>query len=256
MYFWTMTKIVLIGSGNLAFHFYNQISSCQSMSLVQWYSRKLENINFAKDQVKITDQLSQLLAADLYLICVSDDAVEEVSKKIKTRELIVHCSGALSINSLQGYSRKAVLYPLQSFSKDQRLSFDQVPFCIESQNPKDQDLLTQIAKSLGGIPHFIDSQKRAVIHLIAVMMNNFGNHLMHLGQGLSEEHKIPFSIFHPLLFQTYQKAIDQGPRNSQTGPAQRHDQKTIEKHLRLLKDQNLKKLYNLLTYSIQKKHEQ
>ena len=46
-----------------------------------------------------------------------------------------------------------------------------------------------------------------------------------------------------------------GPKNSQTGPAIRRDQKTIDKHLDLLMDDDLKKLYLILTDSIQKKHE-
>ena len=43
-----------------------------------------------------------------------------------------------------------------------------------------------------------------------------------------------------------------GPQNSQTGPAIRRDQKTIDKHIDLLIDDDLKKLYLILTNSIQK----
>ena len=91
--------------------------------------------------------------------------------------------------------------------------------------------------------------------MIAVLANNFANHLLHLGSDLSKKHKIPFHIFNPLIEQTYQKALDNGPENSQTGPALRRDQKTIEKHIDLITDDNLKKLYLNLTTSIQKKHE-
>ena len=54
----------------------------------------------------------------------------------------------------------------------------------------------------------------------------------------------------------YQKALKSGPENTQTGPAIRNDQKTIEKHLGLLSDENIKKLYLNLTTSIQRNHEQ
>ena len=46
--------------------------------------------------------------------------------------------------------------------------------------------------------------------------------------------------------------MDIGPENSQTGPAVRQDKKTINKHLEMLTDQNLKNLYLNLTSSIQK----
>ena len=46
--------------------------------------------------------------------------------------------------------------------------------------------------------------------------------------------------------------MDIGPENSQTGPAIRQDKKTINKHLEMLSDQNLKNLYLNLTSSIQK----
>lgn len=250
-----MTKVVLIGAGHLAFQFYNQLTGCGKVSLIQWYNRSLEKIDFAHPKVAVTNQLSQLKAADLYLICVNDDAIESVSEKIQNKGLIAHCAGGVPLNRLSGPSRKAVFYPLQSFTKGRDLSFDELPFCIETAQPKDHTLLKDLANALGGIAYEFDSDKRALIHMIAVLMNNFGNHLLQLGSELSTKHKIPFQIFRPLIEETYQKALSEGPENSQTGPALRRDQKTIDKHLDMLNDQSLKKLYLNLTSSIQKKHE-
>lgn len=255
MYFWIMIKIVLIGAGHLAFHFYNQFQRCSQANLIQWYNRSLEKIDFAQPKVAVTNQLKELKTADLYLICVSDDAIESVSEKIQTEGLIAHCAGGVPIEQLRGSSRKAVFYPLQTFTKGQDLSFDRLPFCIETTRPKDQNLLNGLANALGGVPHEFNSEKRALIHMIAVWVNNFGNHLLHLGSELSKKHNIPFHVFSLLIKETYQKAMDNGPENSQTGPALRHDQKTINKHLDLLTDQDIKKLYLNLTTSIQKKHE-
>tara|TARA_A100001015_G_C14787478_1_gene631699 strand:- start:197 stop:736 length:540 start_codon:yes stop_codon:yes gene_type:complete len=176
-------------------------------------------------------------------------------KKINTTNLVVHCAGGVSIDQLEGTLRKGVFYPLQTFSKDQDLSFDQLPFCIETTDPKDQILLSNLAKAMGGIPHKINSETRTQMHIIAVLINNFGNHLLHLGSKLLKEHDISFKIFHPLIEETYQKALKSGPENTQTGPAIRDDQKTIEKHLGLISDENIKKLYLNLTSSIQRNHE-
>ena len=250
-----MTKVVLIGAGHLAFHFYRQFLRCSEVNFTQWFNRSLEKIDFAKSKVAITNQLSQLKVADLYLICTSDDAIEDISKKIKTEGLIAHCAGGVPLNRLSGSSRKAVFYPLQTFTKGQDLSFDRLPFCIETTHSKDRILLNELANTLGGVPYNFNSEKRAFIHLIAVFINNFGNHILHLGNELSKKHKIPFQIFHSLIQETYQKAFAQGPEDAQTGPALRLDHKTIDKHLDLLTDQDLKKLYINLTTSIQKKHE-
>ena len=90
-----MIKIVMIGAGHLAFQFFRQLESCRKVNLIQWYNRSLQKIDFAKSKVEITDQLSELKVADLYLICVSDDAIESISKKIQTEGLIAHCAGGV-----------------------------------------------------------------------------------------------------------------------------------------------------------------
>ena len=250
-----MTKVVLIGAGHLAFYFYEQFLRCKEVNLTQWFNRSIEKIDFAEPKVAITNKLSQLKAADLYLICVSDDAIESISKKIKTKGLIAHCAGGVPLNRLSGSSRKAVFYPLQTFTKGRDMSFEHLPFCIETTQSKDRILLNELTNNLGGIAHEFNSEKRALIHLIAVLINNFGNHLLHLGSELSKKHEIPFQIFHSLIEETYQKAFTQGPKDAQTGPALRRDQRTIDKHIDLLTDKDLKKLYLNLTTSIQKKHE-
>lgn len=85
MYFWNMTRIVLIGTGNLAFYFYEQFKVNKAIDLIQWYGRKIEKIRFAETETKITDQLSELETADLYLICVNDDQIESLSTKIQAK---------------------------------------------------------------------------------------------------------------------------------------------------------------------------
>jgi predicted short-subunit dehydrogenase-like oxidoreductase (DUF2520 family) len=251
-----MTKIVLLGAGHLAIHFYEQITACPKLDLIQWYNRSIEKIGFAKKQIKITDQMDELEDADIYLICVKDEAIESISEKIKTGGLAVHCAGGIPLHELKVSHRKGVFYPLQTFTKERSLSFDQLPFCIEAIEKKDQNLLCEFAKQLGGIPHVMNSEKRAYLHMIAVWVNNFSNHMLHLGSDLSKKYQIPFQIFHPIIEETFQKALSMEPQNAQTGPAVRQDHKTIKKHLDLISGQDIKNLYLNLSTSIQKKYEQ
>jgi predicted short-subunit dehydrogenase-like oxidoreductase (DUF2520 family) len=55
----------------------------------------------------------------------------------------------------------------------------------------------------------------------------------------------------PLIEETARRIKNISPRQSQTGPAARNDEETIQKHLALLeKYPDLKKIYELFTASI------
>jgi predicted short-subunit dehydrogenase-like oxidoreductase (DUF2520 family) len=71
------------------------------------------------------------------------------------------------------------------------------------------------------------------------------------GKQIADKAGVPFEIFFPLLRETMSKAMDIGPEKSQTGPAVRNDQNTIEKHMDLLTfSPELKKIYREITMSI------
>jgi hypothetical protein len=55
----------------------------------------------------------------------------------------------------------------------------------------------------------------------------------------------------PLIKETAEKVMLLSPEEAQTGPAKRNDQRTIAAHFNLLKNQNQKAIYTLLTQSIQ-----
>jgi predicted short-subunit dehydrogenase-like oxidoreductase (DUF2520 family) len=75
--------------------------------------------------------------------------------------------------------------------------------------------------------------------------------MYHIGQNICEAHEIPFEILQPLIQETADKIKFLSPKDAQTGPAARNDQKTIDKHLVFLNDDLEKNIYNLITQSIQ-----
>jgi predicted dinucleotide-utilizing enzyme len=95
-----MIKVVLIGAGNLAMNFQKIFDVSSGVDLIQWYSRKLNKIRSFKNKISITDKISDLIPADIYLIAISDDAIAKMSSKIKTSALVVHCSGSIAIDEL------------------------------------------------------------------------------------------------------------------------------------------------------------
>ncbi|MBE7628369.1 Rossmann-like and DUF2520 domain-containing protein [Tenacibaculum piscium] len=246
-----MIKIVIIGGGNVAIHLANAFYKTKKVLLTQMYARNIQQIIHLKERVAITDNINLLADADIYIIAVSDDAISEVSSKInKQNSLVVHTSGSVSLNSLQNNGRKGVFYLLQSFSKDKKINFDEIPFCLEAQNNDDFKLLESVAKSIGKKTYPISSQQRKTLHVAAVFVNNFTNHLYKIGDDICKEHRVPFEILHPLIEETALKIQKLSPEKAQTGPAKRNDTQTIANHLELLNKEQ-QTIYQLITSSIQ-----
>jgi len=93
--------------------------------------------------------------------------------------------------------------------------------------------------------------QRKALHVAAVFVCNFTNHLYQIGADLCKEHQLSFDILKPLIEETAAKILVLSPAEAQTGPAKRKDQQTIDSHLALLNDENQKAIYTLLTQSIQ-----
>jgi len=247
-----MIKVVILGGGNVAYHLTKQLLNNNSVKLVQVYNRNLKNIEYLKNKTSITTKISELKDADIYIIAVSDNAISELSSKLNFRDkLVVHTSGSTDLNELKSNSNKGVLYPLQSFSKERNLNFLEIPICIETENAKDFVLLEKLAKLISNNCYKINSEQRKYLHVAAVFVNNFVNHLYHLGNEICEENRIPFKILQPLIKETANKLVELSPYEAQTGPAKRNDSKTIEKHKSLLTT-NQQEIYTLLTKSIYK----
>lgn len=228
-----MISVLLVGKGNVATHLHNTFLSIDNIVFTQISSRDLKNIP----------------KADITIIAVSDDAIAEVSSKIKNT-FVVHTSGACSINELKNTTNKGVFYMLQTFSKDKKVDFSEVPFCLEAENKKDEEQLKEIAKLIGKKIYTVNSEQRKALHVAAVFVNNFTNYLYKIGNDICKEHHVPFDILMPLIKETASKIETLSPEKAQTGPAIRNDKITIKNHLDLLNKEQ-QKIYKIITKSIQ-----
>jgi len=111
--------------------------------------------------------------------------------------------------------------------------------------------LEKVAKSISQSVYPINSDQRKALHVAAVFVNNFTNHLYQIGQEICKEHQVPFDVLKPLIQETAQKINTLDPIDVQTGPAKRNDSTTIEAHLEYLNHENQKNIYKILTQSIQ-----
>jgi|TARA_B110000238_G_C16137525_1_gene444466 predicted short-subunit dehydrogenase-like oxidoreductase (DUF2520 family) len=228
-----MISILIIGDGNVASHLYKAFSKVDAVLVTRIKSRNLTVIP----------------NADVTIIAVSDDAIAEVSSKI-LNSLVVHTSGSVAMTSLNNKGKKGVFYMLQTFSKNKSVDFSKVPFCLEAENEKDYILLELLANLIGKKIYAINSEQRKALHIAAVFVNNFTNHMYKTGSDICAENNVPFAILEPLIKETAAKIKTLSPAAAQTGPAIRNDQKTINKHLALLNEQQ-QEIYTTITKSIQ-----
>ncbi len=247
-----MITVVILGGGNLALHLFKALQKSTESTVVQVYNRSKEKIAHLAKEVPITDNRSQLIQADVYVLAVSDGAIAEVSKDLTNRNAIVaHTSGSASLDTLSTNPRRAVFYPLQTFTKGRPVDFKTIPICLETEQEEDLALLKRMALSISDTVCTISTQQRQALHLAAVFVNNFTNHLYHIGHGLCAENHLLFDLLLPLIKETAQKIETLSPLEAQTGPAKRNDTSTLARHENQLKQENHKAIYKLLSTSIQ-----
>lgn len=250
-------KIVLIGAGNVAHHLAPALLRA-GMNLCQIYSRTLESARDLGRKTGITytsDTFAVYPDGDIYIFCVSDDALLSVFKSLRINEdaLILHTSGSMPLDIFKPYRQNyGVLYPLQTFSKMRNLDFGEIPLCIEAPDKEVLKTIGQIAAKLSSKVYEISSEKRKKLHLAAVLANNFTNHLYHMAGKLLEKEDLDFNLLRPLIFETAHKVMQMIPENAQTGPARRGDTNILNLHKSMLKDnRDIQTLYVLLSQSIQ-----
>jgi len=245
-----MLSIVLIGSGNVAVQLAKNLQKANHVKLLQRYSRSVKNTEYFDKTIPVTNNLKKLKEADLFIIAISDDAITSVSKELQvSKGLVVHTSGNKPLNSLICKANKGVFYPVQTFSKEKEISFDQIPICIETEHTDDMDLLKYFANSMSKKVYEINSQQREKLHIAAVFANNFTNHMFAIADDICRKNNVSFDILKPLIQETAKKVKFISPKDAQTGPAVRNNLKVIENQLRQL-DHNEKEIYSLITKSI------
>ena len=246
-----MIKVTILGSGNVAQQLIQAFAKAINIEIVQVFARNPSEIYHLIDSEKIVSDYQKLLESDLFIIAVSDVAIAEVSNQIPfLNQLIAHTSGSFSIDGLNIKNRKAVFYPLQTFSKSKKVDFQEIPICLETQFDADYQILETVAKSISNKIFKIDSQQRKSLHVAAVFVCNFVNHLYQMGSDICNENNVDFEILKPLIQETANKIMTLSPSNAQTGPAIRNDNETINAHLNFLSNENQRDIYKLLTKSI------
>lgn len=254
-------KIGIAGSGNVAWHLAQDLEKAgHEISVV--FSRNLENAQFLASQLYDTVAIDlpdfSDFNLDLLIIAIKDDAIDSLVQHLLVNDetVVAHSSGICSLEVLSPLGQSiGVFYPLQSFTKERAVHFSEIPICLEFDNPKAQEILFRVAKSLSNKVIELPTDKRKILHLAAVFANNFTNHMLFWAQTLLETEEINWNFLEPLAKETIKKAFALGPEKSQTGPAKRNDLKTMEIHESIIaSNPELLNLYRTLSKSIRANH--
>ncbi len=244
--------IDLVGCGNVATHLAERFVQ-RGGSIRFLAARSAEKARALASAVGAELKTLEELAAvtnDLPLVlAISDDQIAAVSQAFIHR-FTLHTSGSVPMEAIAS-EKRGVLYPLQSFTKGRAVDWTDVPICIEAPTEALLADLTAVATTLGERVEVISSDKRRKLHLAAVVVNNFVNHLYRASENYLENNGLSLDILHPLMRETVAKAVDLGPQSAQTGPARRNDQQTISAHLEALsQDPELQDLYRRMSDAI------
>ncbi|MBT8196606.1 MAG: DUF2520 domain-containing protein [Bacteroidia bacterium] len=248
-------KITLIGSGNVANYLATTLHS-HGHSINEVFSRNSKTGRALAKKAKskfIASSSNLQLNSDAYIIAVNDDEIESVAKTISLKnKLVIHTSGATALNSIKKCSSQyGVVYPLISITKNNKLLPANYTVCIEANNTTALKKCKQLAKCLSNKIIEVNSMKREALHLSAVMVNNFGNHLFAQADKLLTQNKLELDLLYPIINQTADRIQKESPANLQTGPAIRNDKTVMKKHLQIIsKNKLLSSLYKSFSKSI------
>jgi predicted short-subunit dehydrogenase-like oxidoreductase (DUF2520 family) len=249
-------NIVCIGSGNVGWHLASHLAEAdftiqQIVSKTADHARKLGQLVNAT----FTTNISEIVPnADLYLYAVPDNQLPDIiaHNPVKTG---IHChtAGSLSMNLFAGQVENyGVFYPLQTFTKQKQIDFQNIPILLEASNKPTLEALHKLASHLSSQILFTNFEQREKLHLAAVFACNFSNSLFVIADKLLKDANLSFELLLPLIRETVEKANILSPEAAQTGPASRNDTNVIAHHLSMLKSEPaLQILYRLFTETIQ-----
>lgn len=249
-------KVVIIGSGNVA-TVLGRLFKKNGHDIIQVVSRNVDHAGLlaAEFGCPFADNVGKIVQdGEVYLVAVSDGALYSLNNSIHLdKKLVLHTAGSVPIDVLKDISvNYGVLYPLQSLRKEMDYP-DDIPFLIDGNTEETITLIEDFAKIISANVVKASDDERLKLHVAAVIVSNFTNHLYALAEDFCKQENIDFKLLSPLINETAIRVAKVSPSTMQTGPAARNDLFTLDKHLRLLANHpKLKYIYLKLTDSIMK----
>ena len=252
-------KIGFIGAGKVGFslgRYFTERNKCVS----GYYSR---NLNSSKEAAAFTktkyyEKIDELIKeSDTLFLTVPDGSIREVYSEIIQSDIegkcLVHCSGAMSSMIFSGISEKGArgcsVHPIcavsDKFTGYQDLS--KAYFTIEGKDVADVE---ELVRSCGNSVEVISAEDKVKYHAAAVYASNLVAGLYDVATGLLKEcglsEKFAAHALQPLFMGNAENITARGAVDALTGPVERADVITVEKHLAALEGEE-REIYRLLS---------
>ena len=243
-------NIGIIGAGRVGTSIAKYISKSSCHTITGFYSERYEDAVTSADfcHTRPFQTLSQLVSAsDTLFITVNDGQIKNVwdciDKPSAGNKIICHFSGSLSSDVFAFANDYSIctgsIHPVYAFS-DKFSSYrelDKAVFTVEG-DKFFVDSMKDLFSAFGNRIFTIDKQYKALYHAGASMASNHLTGLLQtvvdmlLQCGFCEEEA--YTVLRPLMTNNLQTALEKGTVYALTGPIERGDIATVQKHLTVL----------------------
>lgn len=256
------SEIVFIGAGKVA-HTLIPLFVKNNFKVKGIISRHKESASSPGRKFKLDFYSSVFndipLKEGIFFITVPDNQIVTVDAKLASlklnfkKSLFVHTSGSEGSSALKKVQKKggitASFHIMQTFPTLKQTDVVNSYAAIETDNPAAERFLFSLARSLKLKSFRLTEKEKVFYHIAGVFTANFLNadffasgRLLDMTALGGEKH---YNLFEPIIKTTLSNIKNNGVTESLSGPVQRGDFHTIQKHLaslKKLKDVN-KKLY-------------
>lgn len=259
-------KIGFIGAGKVGFSLGKYLADNGHYIagyFSECYDDALEASKFTNSTVYKTKE-SLVKDSEVLFLTVPDGIIEDVWNSIKnwdiSGKIVCHCSGALSSKVFSDISEHGgfgySIHPLFAVS-DKYNSYRELSksyFTIEG-SPEKLNEVQALFEKMGNTVCIISSENKVKYHAAAAIASNLVVGLIDLSEQLLKECGFEENAAHralePIISGNIKHILNDGVVNALTGPVERNDVKTIEKHLAVLKG-NEAKIYIAVSNQILK----
>ena len=252
-------KIVLIGAGNVATAL-GRLFYKNGLQIIQVVGRSEAGTKKLAEELQCTYTLliqEVSKEADIYIIAIPDDAVSKIADNLRLPDkIVVHTAGTLSIGAIKNISENTgVIWPLQSLRKE-IVDLPEIPFVMDGSNEYVNMFLNRLLSEISEEVIMLKEEDRIKLHLSAVVVSNFTNHLYALTQEYCDQNNLPFEFLHPLISETASRLDKHKAKNVQTGPSVRGDKESVLSHIQMLEQYPaFQSLYKQFDESIRKMYD-
>lgn len=250
-----LLSIGIVGTGRIAQAFARRWADLPDVVEVKWvFGRRSDAASSLKALFPVPPKALEELPnddapVDCVVLATSDDALPSLMAHFEP-SFVLHFSG-----SAPAPRKGAVLWPIRAISAASEIDWNTLPCGLESLSMPEP--IAEWLRMTAPNAQKIKSKERIGAHLTAVLVANFTNHLLALGQEIAKQSGIEWSTFLPLVQGVWEAAETGRSREAQTGPAVRGDELTVGRHRVWLEENapQLLPLYNTLTEQIATFHQ-